>query len=56
MRYAGDQNCEKAQFCSHFMPLQGRSNILPAGSGREKKKLFRTHETKETRETINAEY
>ena len=26
-RYAGDQNSETDEFCSHFMPLQGRSNF-----------------------------
>ena len=30
-RYAGDQNCEKAQFWSHFMPLRGRSKFHPQG-------------------------
>ena len=30
-RYAGDQNCEKAQLWSHFMPLQGRSKFYPQG-------------------------
>ena len=30
-RYAGDQNCEKAQFWSHFMLLRCRSKFYPQG-------------------------